>query len=316
MLTLRMLLCVCGLAAAGCTRVDAVFLCAEHRQCRIDQVDGRCEPTGYCSFPATDCPSQWRYDPSAAPGLADSCTSASEVDCAAPFTPLAGAVTARCTAEMAPTIDGDLTDWDDAAFTTVIDHATADAAEGTWSTDPAVNDADLSARVAIRWDAANLYLAARITDDQILINPSAVLWQNDAFELLLDGDGDRAGPYGSDDHQLIVRSDGVAGNRRAGVEIALPVGLIAAAAEVSSTQWVLEIAVPFAALGAAPVVPGRVIGIDLVLEDREALTGGVSTSLTWKKIVPAPTGCETTCATSCVPSCSTLHFVPLQLGNG
>lgn len=44
------------LALASCGNAE-VFACSDDSSCP----DGRCEPIGYCSFPASDCESGWRY---------------------------------------------------------------------------------------------------------------------------------------------------------------------------------------------------------------------------------------------------------------
>lgn len=298
--------------SAGCTRVDDVFACTTNAQCEADGVLGRCEPTGFCSAPAAECPSQWRYDRSAASELAGQCTAA--VDCTAAWTPVGADALATCSDGATVTIDGDLGEWPESLFTTTIDHATAAANGGTWSADESANDLDLSARVASRWDATHLYVAAKITDDQLLVSTSAKFWDNDVFELFLDGEGDRSGPYGTFDHQVIVRFDGVASSRRDGNEVPLPIGLVVATMQPSATAWQLEVAIPFTTLGDLPPITGRVLGIDVVLEDREDLaTTSVDQYLTWQKVEPVPASCMDTCGASCRPSCSTLNFGLLQL---
>jgi hypothetical protein len=288
-------------------------MCATSEQCNADGVDGRCEPTGFCSAPAAECPSQWRYDRSAAPELAGQCTPA--VDCAAAWTPVGASAVGTCTDGAAPAIDGDLADWPDALFATAITHATAAAYGGAWSTDEAANDLDLSARVAWRWDASYLYVAAKVTDDQLLVNATAKFWDNDVFELFLDGEGDRSGPYGTWDHQVIVRFDGVASSRRDGSEVPLPLGLVVATMQPSATTWQLEVAIPFATLGDTAPATGRVLGVDVVLEDREDSTmTSVAQYLTWQKAEPVPATCADSCPVTCLPSCSTLNFGLLQLG--
>jgi hypothetical protein len=59
--------------AAGCLRVDG-FACSEASQCELgDGVAGRCEPDGWCSFPAEDCVSGWQYGEHAGDGLGKEC---------------------------------------------------------------------------------------------------------------------------------------------------------------------------------------------------------------------------------------------------
>jgi hypothetical protein len=60
------------LAAAGCLKVEP-FACASASACVRSGEAGRCEPTGWCSFPDPACASGWRYGAGAGGGLADGC---------------------------------------------------------------------------------------------------------------------------------------------------------------------------------------------------------------------------------------------------
>ncbi|MEM6290929.1 MAG: LamG domain-containing protein [Myxococcota bacterium] len=54
----------------GCQGSAGSFACNDDAQCGAD---GTCQPTGYCSFPDTTCPSQQRYGGLAGDRLADTC---------------------------------------------------------------------------------------------------------------------------------------------------------------------------------------------------------------------------------------------------
>jgi hypothetical protein len=312
--TPRALLLSCLLAGSACTAVGDAFVCDGDAQCRVDGVDGRCEPVGFCSLPDGDCASGWRYDRSAGDDLAGACLEVVATDCDGAFDPVAGAVPATCLAGAPPTIDGDLADWPEGALDVAVTFATSDDAEGDWAGGAAAQDADLSARIGLRWDATYLYLAAEITDDQIVIVGTAEIWDNDSFELFVDGLGDRGGLYDDDDWHFLFRADGVADARRHLADIALPVGFDSAAVQVSATLWRIELRVPFAELGAGAVEPGRVLALDVLLQDREEETGSVAQSLTWSALDPLPDTCDPVCSElPCAPNCSTEHFVPLQL---
>ena len=69
-----------ALAVAGCW--DSSFHCTRDDQCTLRGVSGRCEPVGYCSFPADSCPSGFSYG--AHSPLAGSCVPAIDADMAAP----------------------------------------------------------------------------------------------------------------------------------------------------------------------------------------------------------------------------------------
>jgi hypothetical protein len=57
---------------AGCLSTSA-FECESANDCRDAGVDGRCEPTGFCSFPDDGCPSDHRYGDHAGEGLGGMC---------------------------------------------------------------------------------------------------------------------------------------------------------------------------------------------------------------------------------------------------
>lgn len=91
----------------------------------------------------------------------------------------------------APTVDGDLSDWDRSAFVEVT------PASGVFDTESATTDdpADLSFSFAVANDAEYLYVAMVVTDDILVLdtNPDpshkdARAWMDDAVEIFLDGD--------------------------------------------------------------------------------------------------------------------------------
>jgi hypothetical protein len=57
---------------AGCLSTSA-FECGSADDCRDAGVDGRCESTGFCSFPDDSCPSDHRYGDHAGDGLGGMC---------------------------------------------------------------------------------------------------------------------------------------------------------------------------------------------------------------------------------------------------
>lgn len=67
---------VCGfsvvmLATTGC-RTEA-FSCQTDDGCRLETLQGFCEPSGYCSFPDEDCDSGWRYGENGPSAIAGEC---------------------------------------------------------------------------------------------------------------------------------------------------------------------------------------------------------------------------------------------------
>ena len=80
MRALALVVAALALAVAGCW--DSSFHCTRDDQCTLRGVSGRCEPVGYCSFPADSCPSGFSYG--AHSPLAGSCVPAIDADMAAP----------------------------------------------------------------------------------------------------------------------------------------------------------------------------------------------------------------------------------------
>jgi len=69
------------LAAASCW--DSTFHCVRDDQCVLKGAAGRCETTGYCSFPSASCPSGFSYGTHSP--LSGSCVPAVESDMAEPL---------------------------------------------------------------------------------------------------------------------------------------------------------------------------------------------------------------------------------------
>lgn len=66
-----------GLVGGCAESFESTFQCNDSEQCRTDQIIGSCEPTGFCSFPHSDCVSGQRYGELAPAELAGKCTCAS-----------------------------------------------------------------------------------------------------------------------------------------------------------------------------------------------------------------------------------------------
>jgi len=70
------------LLALGACRVEGAFTCETDAACRTSTQAGRCEATGFCSFPDETCATGQRYAASAGDGLAHACSEAPLVDAA------------------------------------------------------------------------------------------------------------------------------------------------------------------------------------------------------------------------------------------
>ncbi len=181
-----------------------------------------------------------------------------------------GIVGARCVIGAPPTVDGKLDDWKSADFT-ALNHRNAAQQGGTWSPSATQDDADCSARFALRWDQVYLYFAVEYDDDVRGVHPASglgTIYLDDAVELYLDGNYDRTDIYGSDDFQFIVSADGRAGSfKNTVLQSSFPMEVLHQSAATGTAQnWGLEMAVPWSLLGGVPG-QGRTLGFDLQLDD-------------------------------------------------
>lgn len=69
----RALLVLVSSGIAACTVRDVPYSCTEDAQCERGDEAGRCEATGFCSFPDEECESQRRYAELSDPELAGQC---------------------------------------------------------------------------------------------------------------------------------------------------------------------------------------------------------------------------------------------------
>jgi hypothetical protein len=65
------------------------------------------------------------------------------------------------------------------------------------------SDADLSATFKSRWDNESFYLLVDVTDDSLMHDSGDRPWDDDAIEVFIDGNNDKATSYDADDHRYI-----------------------------------------------------------------------------------------------------------------
>jgi LysM repeat protein len=169
-----------------------------------------------------------------------------------------------------PVIDGDMSEW--GALENTADAVVYGA--GNWS-----SAGDLSATFSLGWDAVNLYLAVSVRDDvHAQTQNGESIFRGDSVEFLLDGalQADRQHEKLSGDDYQIGLSPGdlsaatVAAQAYrwfpAGQAGSLPAAQLSASASVDG--YVLEAAVPWAALGIAPT-SGDEYGFALSISDND-----------------------------------------------
>ena len=120
---------------------------------------------------------------------------------------------------------------------------------------------DAAVEFASLHDAERLYFLFEVTD-ALLRDDSTQPYHDDAVELYLDAAGDGSGPYGEDDHWIVIQSSGT--YRSYGpAEIT-----ISGAVEETAAGYRMELAIDRAELGAAV---GSGLGFNVGLVDDDAL---------------------------------------------
>jgi AraC-like DNA-binding protein len=137
------------------------------------------------------------------------------------------------------------------------------------------------ATVRLAWDRNGLWALFEVVDPTFHAPPAGIsgpaLFQWDSVELYLDGRGDREPRMGSDDFQVILSPDGRAAALQGdpllreieSLEVPKrerPSLAIEAAGRRTADGYVVECAIPFAALGIVPA-EGREFALDLALND-------------------------------------------------
>ena len=166
-------------------------------------------------------------------------------------------------------VDADAADWDDAAVRFEVRRPAA----------PGEPAARLALRLA--WDRRALWALFEVEDPTLHLAPAAVagaeLFQWDSVELYLDGRGNREARMDADDFQVILAPDGRYALLQGDPLLAelehyevpkreRPSAALEAAGRRVPGGYVVECAIPFAALGITPV-DGAPLALDVGLND-------------------------------------------------
>src|SRR5690606_23163489 len=104
-----------------------------------------------------------------------------------------------------------------------------------------------SVRFASQHDDTYIYLMLVVTDDAV-VSRGDPLYDDDSVSLFIDAAGDRAGPYGADDHEIVIGAAGTYVDYAAGSHAAV-VGTV----ERTATGWLAEIGIQRDTLSARPL---------------------------------------------------------------
>jgi hypothetical protein len=170
----------------------------------------------------------------------------------------------------APTVDGDLGEWSTTPYslTQIVYGASR------WS-----GLADSSAVFYLGWDNTNLYLAARVTDDQyVQVSKGTTLYRGDSLEIQLDADlaSDFAVAELSGDDYQIGLSAGNFGSIAPGAyrwypssKSGVPANLVVAGKSASS-GYTLEASIPWSVFAVTPSEGSR-YGLVVSVSDNDAV---------------------------------------------
>ena len=163
---------------------------------------------------------------------------------------------------------------------------------------------DASVRIASMYDASRIYFFLEV-HDSLLVSNSENTYNDDSIELYIDGLNDRSGPYGDDDHWLVIGADAVYASLG---PTALPIAGFIATTEVG---YNIEISVERSELGANG---NTVFGFNIGINDDDGLgSSDVDAYGLWH--VPSSPVCNSCCAEAgdAYPWCDTTRLGQLEL---
>jgi hypothetical protein len=163
---------------------------------------------------------------------------------------------------------------------------------------------DASLRLASRYDANSIYFFIEVTDD-LLVDDSSNTFNDDSIELSIDGVNDRSGPFGDDDHWIVVGAEGVYASLGP-AEIDITGAILPTA-----TGYNIEIALERTDLGAGA---NTMLGFNIAINDDDGQGGpGVDAYGVWH--LPATPVCATCCMgqSTNYAWCDTTRLGQLQL---
>ncbi len=207
-----------------------------------DVYDGQCTCAGVCAPVGTPCDDN---DPNTANDAYDG-----QCNCVGNLIPGFGI----CQFDNPPTLDGIDHEWpQDSIFDPAIVFG------GTIA-----NQADLDASFQFAWDDNYLYAYGKITDD-ILINDSPGVYNDDGVELFIDGGNEKATTYDINDHQLMFRYNDPNAYQFPGA-IVNPAGVDFVMVP-TSVGYNIEIRISWAFIGIPSISNGGKIGFDFHIND-------------------------------------------------
>jgi endo-1,4-beta-D-glucanase Y len=146
--------------------------------------------------------------------------------------------------------------------------------EASWSSYPATSitkviiptissSTDLSATFQSRWDASALYILMNVTDDvKKNDSPASNVYDDDAVEIYIDINNDKATTYGANDFEYTFRWNDATlyekNSRLTGVVLGQT---------TTATGYIMEIKIPWSTLTLSSPAAGVLVGFDVMIND-------------------------------------------------
>lgn len=167
---------------------------------------------------------------------------------------------------------------------------------------------DAVLRFASRYDADKVYFFFEVSDD-LLVSDSSSVYNDDSIELYIDGLNDRSGPFGDDDHWLVIGETG--SYQSLGTNNIAIAGFI----KTTSAGYNIEISLDRAELGAAANASN--LGFNIGINDDDGMgQPGIDAYGLWH--LPSAPFCSDCCADvdGNFAWCDTTRLGQLQLITG
>jgi len=133
------------------------------------------------------------------------------------------------------------------------------------------NQADLSCSAQITWDDNYLYVYGSVTDDVLVNDSGTSVYEDDGFEIYLDGGNERASAYDANDHHLMFRVNDPNVVYWSNQQQLNPAGVDFSRVNTSA-GYDIEVRIAWSFIGVTPF-PGMDFGIDIHINDDD--DGGV-----------------------------------------
>jgi len=125
--------------------------------------------------------------------------------------------------------------------------------------------ADLTATFKAAWDNTYLYILTEVIDNEYDVSGGAQIYHHDGIEIMIDGLHNRSTSFGSDDHQIFIRADGLsqATGHTPGD------GKISVSATRTTNGYLLETAIRWDFIAGNPPQANQLYGFTIDVNDRD-----------------------------------------------